>query len=257
MKRFFLYLLLFLFIAGLAALAFGFYNAKNIRVWAISAAEIKARHDVFAKEKNIESRFDASGGKKMDELKAELAGFSTELENIIKESKTAREEIDSLGGSVATKSVRSQIDEYYQQSGEQAKDVASIVKFMRELFEVAVIFDRIKVDTTLEEIQKMIGEAKSKSAEINTDALPEAVRDSGISLKSATDEFLAAMEQSATGSVDGNDALNASYANFSQKENEFFSAAKKYISLFGNLDSLRNKIDNDLLILEKVKFSLK
>ena len=257
MKRFFLYLLLFLFIAGLAALAFGFYNAKNVRVWAKAAAEIKAQHDVLAKEKNVESRFDASGGKKMDELAAELAGFSTELDSIIKETQEARKEIDNLGGSAATKSVRTQIDEYYQQSGDQAKNVASIVKFMRGLFEVAVIFDRIKADTTLEEIQKMIGEAKEKSAQIDAGALPEAVKDSGISLKSATDAFLAAMEQSATGSVDGNEALNASYANFSQKENEFFSAAKKYISLFQNLDSSQNKIDNDLLILEKVRFSLK
>jgi hypothetical protein len=257
MKRFFLYLLLFLFIAGLAVLAFGFYNAKRVRVWARAVAEIKTQHDVFAKEKNVESRFDASGGKKMDELKTDLAGFSTELDSIIKETQTTQKEIDSLGGSAATKSVLVQINEYYQRSGEQAKNVASIVMFMRGLFEVAVIFDRIKADTTLDEIQQMIGEAKSKSSQVDAEELPEAVKGSGNSLKIATDDFLVAMEQSATGSVDGNEALNASYANFSQKENEFFSATKKYISMFGSLDSMRSKIDNDLLILEKVRFSLK
>lgn len=257
MKRFFLYLLLFLFIAGLAALAFGFYNAKKIRVWAFSVAEIKTQHDVFAKEKDVEARFDSSGGKKMEELKTELASFSTDLDAIFKETQVAQKEIDDLGGSAATKAVRSQIDEYYQQSGEQAKNVASIVKFMRELFEVAVIFDRIKADSTLEEIQNMIGEAKSKSAEVDAEALPEEMKTYGNSLKAATDDFLAAMEQSAKGSVDGNDALNASYENFSQKENDFFSGAKKYISMLENLNALRSKIDNGLLILEKVQFSLK
>jgi len=257
MKRFFLYFLLFLFIAGLAVLAFGFYNAKRVRAWAGAAAEIRSQHDVFTKEKNIESRFDASGGKKMEELKTELASFSTDLDAIVKETQAAQKEIDGLNGSVATKSVRVQIDEYFQQSGEQAKNMASVVKFMRQLFEVAVIFDRIKADSTLEEIQKMIGEAKARSGEIDIGLLPKEMKDSGDALKSATDAFLAAMEQTAAGSVDGNDALNASYANFSQKENEFFSGAKKYISLLENLDPLQKKIDSDLLVLQRVRFSVK
>jgi hypothetical protein len=259
MKRFFLYLLLFLFIAGLAALAFGFYNAKKIRVWAISATEVKAQHDVFAKEKNIESEFDASGGKKMDELKADLDGFSTELDSIVKESQTAQKEIDNLGGSAATKSVRAQIDEYYQQSGEQMKDFASFVKFMKELFEVTVIFDRIKADTTLEEIQKMIGEAKEKSKGIDAEILPPEIKDSGIELKKSINDYLEALDQYATGKVDNNDQLNSSYADFSQKQNDFW-AARKNLAIYANmknLDSLRSKIDNDLLILGKVRFSLK
>ncbi len=259
MKRFFLYFLLFLFIAGLAVLAFGFYNAKRVRVWAGAAGEIKSQYDVFAKEKNIESRFDASGGKSMEEIKTELAGFSTDLDAVVKKSETAQKETDELNGSVATKFVRGEIDGYYQQSGDQVKNISSVVKFMSQLFEVAVIFDRIKSDTTLEEIQKMISEAKAKSGEIDIGSLPEKMRDQGTSLKSATDSFLAAMEQAATGNIDGDEALNASYADFSQKENDFWEA-RKNLAIFANvknLDSFGNKIDSDLLVLQRVRFSVK
>ena len=75
MKRFFLYFLLLLFIAGLAMLAYGFWNAKNIRLWAVAAGEIKSTHDIGSREKDITSRFEASGGKKMDELKQELTAL--------------------------------------------------------------------------------------------------------------------------------------------------------------------------------------
>jgi len=259
MKRFFLYSLMFLFIAGLAALAFGFYNAKNIRVWAGAAAEIKAKHDVFAKEKDVESKFDASGGKKMEELKKELAGFSTDLDSIVRETQTARQEIDELGGSMATKAVRAEIDEYYQQSGDQAKNVASMVKFMRELFEVAMIFDRIKADTTLEEIQKMIGEAKIKSENVDFEILPTEIKDTGVDLKKSLDNYLEVLDQYAAGKIDNINQLNSNYDDFSQKQNDFWSARKK-LAIYANMEKLNllgNKIDNDLLILEKVQFSLK
>ena len=259
MKRFFLYFLLLLFIAGLAVLAFGFWNAKKVRAWAGAAAEIRSQHDVFAKEKNIESRFDASGGKKMEELKTELASFSTDLDSIIKETQTAQKEIDGLNGPVATKSVRGEIDDYFQQSGEQAKDFASVVRFMRELFEVAVIFDRIKADSTLEEIRKMIGEAKGKSGEIDPETLPAEIKDSGIELKKSVNAYLEALDQYASGKVENHDQLNASYADFSQKQNDFWGARKK-LAIYANiknLDSLGKKIDSDLLVLQRVRFSVK
>ena len=259
MKRFFLYFLLFLFIAGLAVLAFGFYNAKKVRAWAGAATEIRSQHDVFAKEKNIESRFDASGGKKMEELKAELASFSADLDSIIKEAEAAQKEIDELSGSAATKSVRGEIDDYYQQSGEQAKNIATVVKFMRQLFEVAVIFDRIKADSTLQEIQKMIGEAKEKSGDINSETLPAEIKDSGIELKKSVNNYLEALDQYASGKVENHDQLNSSYADFSQKQNDFWGA-RKNLAIYTNIknmDSLGKKIDSDLLVLQRVRFSVK
>ncbi|MFH0929660.1 MAG: hypothetical protein V1814_00215 [Candidatus Moraniibacteriota bacterium] len=259
MKRFFLYFLLLLLIAGLAALAFGFYNAKKIRAWAGAAAEIKSQHDVFAKEKNIESRFDASGGEKMEEFKREFASFSTDLDSIVKETETARKEIGELNGSVATKSVRAQIDEYYQQSGEQAKNIASVVKFMSQLFEVRIIFDRITPDSTLEEIKGLIGEAKSKNGEIDTEILPTETKDFGVELKTAIYNYLDTLDQYAAGKIEGHNQLNASYMDFSQKENDFREARKNlavYVNI-KNLDSLGNKIDSDLMVLRKVKFSIK
>ena len=80
---------------------------------------------------------------------------------------------------------------------------------------------------------------------------------SGEELKKATDNFLDKIDQTAAGNVEGSDQLNAAYADFSQKENDFFSAAKKYISSFQNTDLVSQKIDTDLTVLRKVKFSVK
>jgi hypothetical protein len=257
MKRFFLYFLLILFIAGLAMLAYGFWNAKNIRLWAAAAGEIKSRHDIGSKEKDIANRFEASGGKKMDELKNELAGFSTDLEVIQKEIEAARQETEKLGAPRAAKPARQELIDFYGQSGQQIQNLENVSRFMSQLFEIAVIFDGIKQDTKLEDIQAMIAQAKAKSDEISAGILPDAVKTSGNELKAATDNFLETIDQTAAGKLDGSDQLNAAYADFSQKENDFFSAAKKYINSFQNTDLIGQKIDTDLLVLRKVKFSIK
>jgi hypothetical protein len=257
MKRFFLYFLLILFIAGLAMLAYGFWNAKNIRLWAAKAGEIKATHDIGSKEKDITSRFEASGGKKMEDLKNELAGFSADLEAIQRETESAKQETEKLGTPRAAKTAQQELIDFYDQSDQQIQDLESVSKFMIQLFEVAVIFDGIKQDTKLEDIQAMIAQAKAKSSEISVESLPGAVKASGGDLKTATDNFLDTIDQTAAGKLEGSDQLNAAYAEFSQKENDFFSAAKKYINSFQNTDLVGQKIDTDLLILRKVKFSIR
>jgi len=257
MKRFLLYFLLILFIAGLTMLAYGFWNAKNIRLWAAKAGEIKAAHDIGSKEKDIANRFDASGGKKMEDLKNELAGFSTDLEAIQKETAAAKQETEKLGAPRAAKPEQQELVDFYDQSGRQIQSLESVSKFMSQLFEIAVIFDGIKQDTKLEDIQAMIAEAKAKSNGISAGILPEEVRVSGGDLKTATDNFLETIDQTAAGKVEGSDQLNTAYADFSQKENDFFSAAKKYINSFQNTDLIGQKIDTDLMVLRKVKFSIK
>ena len=257
MKRFFLYFLLILFIVGLAMLAYGFWNAKNIRLWAAAAGQIKSQHDIGSKEKDITNRFEASGGKKMEDLKNELAGFSSDLDSIQKETESAKQETEKLGAPRAAKPTQQELVDFYDQSGQQIQNLESVSTFMSQLFEVAVIFDGIKQDTKLEDIQAMIAEAKAKSGGISAGILPDVVQASGNDLKTATDNFLDTIDQTAAGKVEGSDQLNTAYADFSQKENDFFSAAKKYISSFQNTDLVGQKIDTDLLVLRKVKFSIK
>jgi hypothetical protein len=259
MKRFFLYFLLILFIAGLAMLAYGFWNAKNIRLWAAKAGEIRATHDIGSREKDITSRFETSGGKKIEDLKNDLANLSTDLDMIQKEIEAARQETEKLGAPRAAKPTRQELIDFYDQSGQQIQNLESVSKFMSQLFEIAVIFDGIKQDTKLEDIQAMIAEAKEKSRGINTSILPEEVKVSGDDLKIATDNFLETIDQSAAGKVEANDQLNTAYADFSQKENDFWAARKK-LAIYSNvqsMDLLRSKIDTDLLVLRKVKFSIK
>lgn len=257
MKRFFLYFLLILFIVGLTMLAYGFWNAKNIRLWAAAAGEIKAAHDIGSKEKDITNRFESSGGKKMEDLKNELVGFSSDLDAIQKENESAKQETEKLDAPRAAKPAQMELIDFYVQSGQQIQNIESVSKFMSQLFEVAVIFDGIKQDTKLEDIQAMIAQAKEKSTGVSADILPEAVKASGGDLKTATDIFLDTIGQTAAGKVEGSDQLNAAYADFSQKENDFFSAAKKYMNSFQNTDLIGQKIDTDLLVLRKVKFSIK
>lgn len=257
MRKFILFLLLLLLIAGTGTLTFGFWNAGNIRAWSESAQNLKLRHDGFAEEKYAKNRLDSGGGKKMEEMKSEMEKFSSDLEAVSADARQAVREIEELGRLRAARTAREELIEYYLKSERQVKDILSVVEFMSRLFEVAAVFDRMKGDATLEDIQKMISEAKSKSGGIEVGALPDEMKGSGAALADATDNFLEIMEKTAGGEIESSDRLNESYAEFSRKESEFFSGAKKYIDSLEDLKPTGRKIDNDLMILRGVKFSVK
>lgn len=259
MKRFFLYFLLFLFIAGLATLAFGFWNAKNIRQWASAAGEIKTRHDISAKEGSVIADLNALGGKKAEEFKNELGDFGSSLSSISNDMESAKKELEKSSAPGAARPLHSEMIDYYAQSSQNIKSLASVIGFTGQVFEVTVIFDKIKSDTTLDEIKGMIGEAKAKGGGINSDILPSEIKDSGAGLKTAVNNYLDALDQYAEGKADSRDQLDASYADFSQKQNEFWEA-RKHLAIYANVQSLDtrgNKIDSDLLVLERIRFSIK
>ncbi|MCX6762526.1 MAG: hypothetical protein NT093_01960 [Candidatus Moranbacteria bacterium] len=259
MKRFFLYFLLFLFIAGLAVLAFGFYNAKRVRAWAGAAAETKTRYDIERNEKNIVGDLNALGGKKSEEFKSELQNFGSSLDSISSEMESAKKEIENLSAPIAARSVRSEMIDYYSQSGEQAKSLAGAVQFLNRVFETAIVLDRMMPDTTIEDIKGLIGEAKAKSGEIDPEILPAEMKNSGIDLKGSVDNYLEALDQYAAGKAENHDQLNSSYADFSQKEKDFWEA-RKNLTVLSNaqkISILGSKIDSDLMVLRKVKFSIK
>ncbi len=257
MKKFILYFLLFLLIAGLATLAYGFWNGKNIRLWAKAAAEIKTKSDLSIKEKNIAGRLESAGGKKMEDLKAELAGFSSDLKIILKELEKAKRETENIAAPRAVEPARAELIDFYSTAGQQIKNIANIGEFMNRLLEVAAIFDSMNSDAKLSEIQAMIAEAKAKNSEINADNLPEETRSAGDSLKRAMDDFLEALDQFAAGKTEENERLNSTYADFSKKGDDFFSAAKKYAGSLRDMEIAGKKINEELMILERIKFSVK
>jgi len=257
MKKFLLYFLIFLFIAGLASLAYGFWSAKNIRKWAEVMAEIKMQHNISSQEKNITEKMNASGGKNVKEFSAELSGYSAELDAATKDLVAAKSETDSNYIPREGGSVRAEIDDYYQKGEGQLQDMSGVVKYLAAVFNATSIFDKMNPDATAEEIRGMISDAKEKSKAIDTGILPIQMRSSGNELKVAVENYLDQFDQYANGKVDNHDQLNESYANFSDKVNEFLVAKRDYFDTFEDLDSLSQKIDEDLMVLERVRFSVK
>ena len=255
MKKLLLYFLIFLLLLGTGSLAFGFWNGRELRKWATAAAETKSRHNISAKEKNLEERFGRSWNS-ANELKSQSESFVADLDKVAGEIEAASGEIKNLSGPRSVQTAKNDLENYHAQCAGQVRNLASVVTYMNQLFEVAIIFDRIEGDTTLEDIQSMIGEAKEKSTGISSDILPEELKEQGSGLRSATENFLNVMEQTASGKIESNEQLNASYADFSAMESEFFAEAKKYIDSFPNLEILEKKIDAELLALGKIKFSL-
>jgi hypothetical protein len=257
MKKIFLYLILFLFIAGLATLAYGFWNAKNIRGWARTVAEIKSQHDISASQKNIEEKMNASGGKTAAEFNEELAVFVADLGRISRDLDSAGSEMQKISTPRAASRVRTELFDYYQKSGDQVKNIASVAEFMKEAFDVTAIFDKMKPDATAEDVRAVIADAKEKSGRIDEDKLPEELEGSGIELKTAVENYLDEFNKYAIGETESREQLDAGYTAFSGKVNDFLIAKKSYFGSFQDIDSISRKIDNDLMVLEGVKFSLK
>jgi len=260
MKKIILYLLLFLLIAGLATLAYGFWNAKNIRQWASAASQIKARHDSILADNNTEKRFAADRGKSMEELKSDLVVFSSDLGKISKETVAAREETKNLREPKVAAEIGRELDSYYQLGGEKIKGLSSIFNFMNQFIDTLDTFDKISTDTTLDDIRNLIGDAKAKSSLMDTNQLPIEVKTSGDALVVELDNFFTAAEGRIEGKSEaGGQAslLSSDSSQFAEKETNFMEDIKKYEDSFQNLDSLQKKITNDLAVLENVKFSLK
>jgi hypothetical protein len=257
MKRLSLYFLLLLFIAGLTLLAYGFWNAKNIRIWAVAAGNIKFQHDIRSKEKDITNRFDASGGKTAEELDAEIGIYISDLGGLADGLKSAGADTEKISAPKEVDQTRTELMDFYKNSGEQVGHIAAVAEFLKGVLETTETFDKIKSDASVQEIKDMISDAKLKSNDINADILPPELKDSGSELKMATENYLDQFDQYAAGQVENHDQLNAGYDVFSEKLNDFLLSKKNYFDSFQDTDQLSQKIDTDLIVLRKVKFSVK
>lgn len=241
-------------------LAYGFWNAKNIRIWAAAAGEIKVQNDKMLADNNTETRLNAERGKSMEELKNDLAGFSSDLDSIAKETASSREKTKNLSRPRGIGTIDQEMDEYYGRAEEKIGGLSNIIKFMNQFIGALDTFDKIGNETTLDEIKLMLTDAKSKSSEMKTSQLPAETIASGNELKAELESFFEMMQNRIDGKIGTGEQANLLSVNssqFSQRESNFISDIKKYDASFQDLDALQKKINNDLLVLAKVKFSVK
>lgn len=257
MKKFILYFLLVLFFAGVATFAFGFLNAKKVRGFADDVAKIQSKHDLAPEIEKIEGSFRENGKKEISQIRDESKQFSVELETIAKESGSVEKEIEALTAPKVAENLKKDSRDYYAKMTLQAGELKSIIDYMSQIIEVAAVFGEMKDNSSLDEMKNIISRAKEKGDAIKTDTLPQALQLDAQNLKDSMNSFLLGIEDFAALRSEDTTALDASYQDFSQKEDAFFVAGKKYIAGMENLGIMEGGIDAEIEQLRKIKFSLK
>ena len=256
MKKFILYFLLALIFLGLGTLIFGFYNARHIRSFAKSADEINGRYNMAVRVKEIEKTYQKNTTRNTADLQNEESEFVSKLNDISKEAKAAAVEVEKLSTPRLAEPVRGQMLVYYQKSGEQLENLESLSRFIGQIFEVGVVFDKIKEDVSLNQMRDLIVEAKTKNTAVDTGKLPKDLQESAESLKASTDQFLFMMESVASGATEKSDELTGAYGEFSKKEDEYFANSRNFINSFEDLAPLRKNIDAELSNLRQIYFKI-
>jgi len=257
MRKAILIFLFVLFFAGLATLVFGFYNARNIRHFSASAGVLIAKYDGALRIKEAEKDYQKSGTMDALQLKVESDNFLSKLDEMTASAESAEREVDRLNVPLTEMKIKDEMKDYYSKAGAQIQAAKNISEFMNKVFQVAVIFGKIKEDVALDEMKNLIAEAKQENAKVDTSGLPKNIESSGRELKGATDNFLAEMEKVAGGSIENSDQLNAAYAEFSARVDEFSASSRGFISSAEDLTPLENKIRTDLAGLQKIYFKIK
>jgi len=257
MKKFILYFLLLLMLLGIGMLAFGFWNAKNTRFFAQEAQGVRAMHNFESQIQEIEKGFRGGGAKKPAELRQDARSFISQLDEISKQSESAKKEIEELGMPGEAKKANEALLDYYSRTKGQAESLKSLMVFMGNNYEIAEIFSKIGENTTLDEMKSLISQAKAVAGTIKTDALPKNIQASAENFKQSNEAFLVKLEEVATLASLETDQLNQAYAEFSQKQDEFSAEVKKYIDNLEDLSPLEKQIDSELLRINGIYFKIK
>lgn len=257
MRKFILYFLLVFLFASVVTFSYGFLNGEKIRNFAAGVSAVREKHDIAPKIEKIETSFRDNGKKEISQIRDESAEFLAELDAIIKESEEAENEISFLVAPKIAVGTKKQAEDYYSKLAQEARDLKGVISYMSQIIDAAAVFGEMKENASLEEMKNLIAQAKEKGSAVKTDTLPSNLAASAQNLKDSMNSFLAKMEDVAMLKSESTAELDASYSDFSQKEDEFFSAAKTYIDGMENLDIVESRIKNDLERLGKIKFSLK
>ena len=257
MRKFILYFLLALLFVAVATFSYGILNGEKIRSFAAQVSGIQAKHDLAPKIEKIEASFRDNNKKEISQIREESEQFSTELDALIKEAEAAEKEVSSLDFPKIAGDTKKLTEDYYSKLAQEATDLKGIIDYMSQIIDVAAVFGEMKENASLDELKNLIAQAKEKGSAVETDSLPQGLEASAQGLKDSMNVFLVRMEETAMLKSENTAELDASYNDFSQKEDEFFGSAKKYIDGMENLDGIERKIKSDLERLGKVKFSLK
>ena len=257
MRKFILYFLLAMLAVAVATFFYGIWNANRIRVFAAELSVAKNNHNFSSQIEGIEQNFKESGQKDIAGIKDETNQLKGRLDVIIRESEAAKGEIEAAGAPKLAKPTKDLATDYFSKVNRQAADLKGMIGFMGQIIEVAAVFGEIGESASLEDMKVLIAKAKEKNSAVQAEILPPDVRESARNLKESMDMFLLKLEEVASLASQNTAQLDAAYADFSRKEEEFFSAGKKHIDGMENLDIMENRISSDLERLSKVKFSLK
>ncbi|MFA5925539.1 MAG: hypothetical protein WC831_01265 [Parcubacteria group bacterium] len=257
MRKFILVFLFILLFSGVAVLSFGFYNAGKIRDFSDSASVLNNKYDGLLQLKEAQKDYQKNASKDPGELRKKSEEFVSRLDEMAESAESARKEVGGLGFSLSGRGTKSEMLAYYEKVENQIRETANINRFSNQIFDVSEIFGKIGADVSLDEMKSYISEAKNENAKVKTDDLPENIKASGQALKDAMDNFLAEMENFASGASDNFDQLNASYNEFSAKENDFFSRSRDYINSLEDLSLLKGKINMEIAGLKGIYFKIK
>lgn len=257
MRKFILYFLLVFLLAAVATFSYGFLNGEKIRSFAAQVSEIQVKHDLAGQIEKIETSFRDNSKKEISQIRDESTQFSTELDTIIKEAEAAKKEIENLNAPKMAEDTKKLTEDYYSKLAQEATDLKGIIGYMNQIIDVAAVFGEMKENSSLDELKNLIAGAKKKGNAVETGSLPPSLQSSAQSLKDSMNAFLVKMEDMAMLKLENTAELDASYNDFSQKEDEFFGGAKKYIDGMEDLSIIENRINSDLERLNKIKFSLR
>jgi len=242
---------------AVATFSYGIWNGKKIRVFAAELSAAKNNHNFSSQVEEIEQSFKESGQKDIAGIRDEANQLKGQLDAIIRESEAAKGEIEVAGAPKLAKPTKDLAVDYFSKVNRQAADLKGMIGFMGQIIEVAAVFGKIGESASLEDMKGLIAKAKEKSSAVQAEILPPDIRESAKNLKDSMDTFLSKLEEVASLASQNTAQLDAAYADFSRKEDEFFSAGKEYIDGMENLDIMEEKINSDIERLGKVKFSLK
>lgn len=257
MRKFVLYFLLILLIVAVGTFSYGFWNGKKVRDFAVQLSLVKNNHNFASQIEEIEESFGKSGGKETAVIREETRRLKDKLDEISQESEIAKKEIEALKAPKLAKPAKYAMADYFSRVNKQTAELESIIDFMSQIIEVAAVLGEIGESASLEDVKSLIVEAKEKSHAIQTEILPLAIRESAQDLKDSMSVFLSKLEEMVVLASQDTAQLDAAYADFSKREDEFFSVAKRHIGEMEDLSVIENKMSADIERLRKVKFSLR
>jgi succinate dehydrogenase/fumarate reductase flavoprotein subunit len=257
MKRLLLYFLLILLLAAVGTFSYGFWNGKKVREFSSKISEIQEKHNLTERIEKVETGFQENSKEEASQVKDDSQQFLAELKAIGQEAKAAKKEIEDLEAPREAESAKNLAEEYYLKLAQEADDLEGIISYTSQMVEAASFFEEIKENSSLDELKNLIGLSREKTSAIEIDSLPPALQEEAQNLKDSMNSFLLRLEDMVALRSENTAEVEASYANFSQKESEFFRNAKKYIGEMENLKGIEERIKADIERLEKVKFSLR